>query len=70
MYQAILAPKQNLKKKERKKNLQKQQKSNKRDNEGLTSVPTIGDSADEDNHPRKLGSRDLTTLNFQNNLVC
>jgi hypothetical protein len=39
------------------------------DNKGLTSAPTIGDSADGDNNPRKWGSRDLTTLNHQNNLV-
>jgi hypothetical protein len=34
------------------------------------SVPTIGYSADRDNHPRKWGSRDLTTLNHHNNFIC
>jgi hypothetical protein len=33
------------------------------DNWSLTSAPTIGDSVDGNNHPRKWGSRSLTTLN-------
>jgi hypothetical protein len=33
----------------------------------LTPASNIGDSADRDNHPRKWGSRDLTTLKHQNN---
>jgi hypothetical protein len=37
---------------------------------GLTSAPTIGDSADGDNRqPGRWESKDLTTMNHQNNLV-
>jgi hypothetical protein len=48
----------------------KTKQNNDNDNLSLTSAPIIGDSADGENHPRKWGSRDPTTLNHQNNLVC
>jgi hypothetical protein len=38
------------------------------DNLGLMLAPTIGDLADEENHPGRLENRDLTTLNHQNYL--
>jgi hypothetical protein len=41
----------------------------KKDKEALSSAPIIGDLADGDNHPGKLGIKDLTALNHQNNVV-